>query len=149
MENLLSLAIFGSFVWLCIFVAAVVVAFFWAENEEQGGIAFVAVVVFLIVNYFWGNVPVFNYVSWINGIVYFGIGLVYAVIRTYFYGKKSDERDIHYLKGNVFRWWFIWPISLINWAVSDLLGDLWNWAYDRFEGMFEYFFKLGNKSKKK
>lgn len=149
MDALLSLAIFGSFVWFCIFLAALLVAFFWAENVEQGGIAFVAIVAFATINYFWGNIPLFSYLNWTNALIYLAIGLIYAVIRTYFYGRNSTERDIHYLKGNVFRWWFLWPISLLNWIVSDLIKDLWDWVYERFHGMFEYFFKLGQKSVKK
>lgn len=148
MEHLLSLAIFGSFMWFCIVLAALLITFFWSESVEHGGIAFIGVVAFLILNHFWGNVPVRDYISTVNVLIYLGLGLIYAVIRTYFYGRNSSERDIAYLKGNVFRWWFIFPISLISWIVSDLCRDLWNWVYDLFQGMFEYFFKLGQKAKK-
>jgi hypothetical protein len=156
--DLLSLTIFGSFVWFCIFLAALIIAFFWSEGAEEGSIAFVAVVAFVLVNHFWGNIPLLRFVTWINVFAYLGVGFIYAVIRVYFYGRntKSDDSSSYYttraineLKGNVFRWWFIWPISLIYWAISDLLGDLWNWIYQRFEGLFEYFFKLGQKSNKK
>jgi len=150
MEGLLALAIFGSFVWFCIISAIIICIFFWSENAEHGGIAFVGLILFLIINYFWGNVPISNYISWINGLVYFGIGFLYAIIKSYVYGLKSTDTkwDIDDLKGNVFRWWFIWPVSLINWIFSDLLSDLYSFLYKLFKGTFEFFFTLGVNNKK-
>lgn len=150
-EKLTTLAIFGSFVWFCVMAGLLIIIFFWSENAKHGGIAFLGLVSFLIINYLWGNVPVKSFVTWPSVLIYLGVGLIYAIIRTYFYGRRSRDRDsgIYYLKNNVFRWWLLFPISLINWLISDLLEDIWDWTYGIFESTFEYFFKLGQKSTKK
>ncbi len=149
-NDFLSLALFGSFVWFCVILACLIAVFFWSENVEHGGIAFVGIVCFLIINHYWGNIPIRDYISVTSVSIYLGLGLIYSVIRTYYYGRNSKyQDDIDYLKGNVFRWWLLFPISLINWLVTDLLSDLWNSIYARLRGMFEYFFNLGKKAAEK
>lgn len=150
MENLLSLAIFGSFVWACIFVLALIITLFVSEHVEHGGIAFVGVVAFWAVNYFWGNIPLTNYINWLNIAAYLAIGLLYTVIKAYFRGRSTKyfNDELRYLKGNVFRWWFIWPISLLSWIFSDLLEQAWDWVYQKFQSTFEFFLRLGFKSNK-
>lgn len=148
-NDFLSLAIFGSFIWFCIILACLIAVCFWAENVEHGGIALLGLVCFLIINHFWGNIPVSDYLSWTSVLIYLGLGFTYSVIRTYYYGRNSKDSDITYLKGNVFRWWLLFPISLLNWLATDLLVDLWNSLYAQLRGMFEYFFYLGRKAAKK
>lgn len=145
MSGILALAFFGSFFWFCVITGLILIMCFISENVKQGGLAFTGLVIFLLVNYFWGNVPVMDYVSWMNTLAYFGVGFVYAILKTIAYGSKSSNvtRDITYLKGNVFRWWFIWPVSLLNWIFSDLMKDLFNFLYTKLKGTFEYFFYLG------
>jgi hypothetical protein len=150
LEGLLALAIFGSFTWFCILTGLLICIFFWSENVEHGEIAFAGLVAFLIINYYWGNLPISNYISWINALIYFGIGFLYAILKCYVYGTKSNDAkwDKDHLKGNVFRWWFLWPISLINWIFSDLLKDFYNLLYRVFKNTFEFFFTLGVNNKK-
>jgi len=151
MAELLSLAIFGSFIWFCIITGVFLLLLFISEGIRQGSLAFAATAGFLVVNYYWGNLPIAAIFNWKLISVYLLLGFIYALIRVYFYGRsqKGKEKDFVYydLKGNVFRWWFIWPISLISWLASGLLADIWDWIYDRFEGLFKYFFELGRKSK--
>lgn len=148
----LSFTIFGSFIWFCVLTLALLVFFFYAESEEEGFIATAAIACYLIVNHFWGNVPVFTYVSWSSVGIYLGAGFIFAIIRTYMFGRKLDKLEDSYireLKGNVFRWWFLWPVSLISWAVSDLAADVWNWVYAKVGNVFESILKAGFNSIKK
>ncbi len=151
--DLLSLAIFGSFVWFCIIVFILRCTCFWSERAKHGGIAFAGFTIFLIINHFWGNVPVSNYLTVTNILIYLGIGLIYAIIRAYNYGTKNPTDEyktaIGKLKGHVFRWWFIWPISLLSWLFTGLIKDFFDFLYRLFKGMFEYFFKFGQKHNKK
>lgn len=143
----LSLAIFGSFVWFCIILLIVLSFLFISESREDGTIAFTAFIVFAVINHFWGNIPLFSYFTWENILIYLGIGFIYAIIKSFFYGRNSKDdtynTKINKLKGNVFRWWTLWPISLTYWVFSDLFKDLYEWLYKHIGKLFEYFFKLG------
>ena len=63
---------------------------------------------------------------------------------------KEDERNDFYdkLKGNVFRWWFMWPISGINWIVTDLLKDFWDYLFSLLKNFYQNILDLGIKSVK-
>jgi hypothetical protein len=154
MQDLLTLSMFGGFVG---FVAANLVLlflFFYAEYKEQGFIAFVAVLGYLIANHYWGNVPIKSLFSWLNISVYLGTGLVYAAIKTYFYGRSvaaedgSLNRAVDELKGHVFRWWFIWPVSLISWLVSDFIIEGFELLWDNIGSSFRKILTAGYESKK-
>lgn len=150
-QDLLGLAMFGSFLWFSVVTIALIALFFYAEYEEQGFIAFGGVVAYLIINHYWGNVPILHYITWTNIALYLGIGFLYAIARTYVYGRKLEKFDNHAvddLKGNVFRWWFLFPISLISWAISDLVGDIWDFIYDKVGNGFQYVMKAGFNSRK-
>ena len=162
MENLLNLLpqfiLLGSIWW---FITSVVIFFmflFIAESKENGFIAFFGFLIFSIVNYYWGDFNVLAYFSWANIGAYFGIGLVYALFKTYVYAKKQRaksltdehtsykykrERAIEDLKGNVFRWWFIWPISLVYWIFSDLFRDIWAFLWGKVSIFFTSIFDWG------
>jgi hypothetical protein len=154
MQDLLTLSMFGGFVG---FVAANLVLlflFFYAEYKEQGFIAFVAVLGYLIANHYWGNVPIKSLFSWLNISVYLGTGLVYAAIKTYFYGRSVAAEDgnlnraVDELKGHVFRWWFIWPVSLISWLVSDFIVEGFELLWDNIGSSFRKILTAGYESKK-
>jgi len=150
--GLTALTLFGSFFWMAVLLVVLLIALFASEVEEQGGIAFIGVVTFLVLNYYWGNVPVMKFISWASVLGYLGVGLLFTIVRVFFYGRemaiKGNKFDVWYLKNHVFRWWFIWPISLLVWIFSDLLSDLWNFIYERLGHTFEYFMKLGYDSVK-
>lgn len=154
MQELLSLSIFGSFIG---FIAATVVLFalfFYAEYEKQGFIALVAVIAYLVVNHYWGNVPLKSLVTFPNIAIYLGAGLVYAVIKTYFYGRsvaadgKTLNSAIDDLKGHVFRWWFIWPVSLVSWLVTDFIVEGFELLWDNIGTSFRKILTAGYESKK-
>ena len=64
-------------------------------------------------------------------IMYVFIGLLFAILRTYFESKELNK-EYEYdslekfkkeldLKSSVFRWWFLFPISAITWLFGTLL----------------------------
>ena len=152
--DLLNMAIFGSFTLAIVFIALVFIAFIASEKVEHGGIAFLALVVFCVINYMWGNIPLLKLVTLPRVFLYLGIGFIFAIVRIYFFGrgqKNEGYSRVRYdsIKSNVFRWWFIWPASLAYWVFSSLLGEAWDWVYDKFESLFDYFLMLGFNSVKK
>ena len=158
-QQLLQLAFFGSFAWFCVVSAVLLICFILSETVEHGGIAFVAVLDYLILNHFFGNIPTKEIFTWWNIAVYLFIGVVYALIRTYFFGREESKAQsklgpiseswiLDELKENVFRWWFLWPISLIVWMFSKIFGQLWDKLYDACSSLFLYIFKLGLKTNK-
>ena len=153
LSGLTAFAIFGSWVWAAIIVGVVLIALFVSEVEEEGSIAFIAVLAFAVLNYFCGNLPLLKLVTWSNGLVYFSIGLLFAIVRIFFYGRKmaKDGKDFstYYLQGNVFRWWFIWPVALLKWVFTDLLGDFFEIIYDKLAHTFETIMRFGYDSVKK
>lgn len=66
----------------------------------------------------------------------------------YVSGTKESEKEsfIRELKGNVFRWWFMWPISMINWLITDLIKDTWDFVYSKIKGFYNLILELGIKS---
>lgn len=151
-QTFLGLAIFGSFWWFAIISTLFIFLLFLSENDEQGLGASAAVIVYCVINHFWGNIPLSHLLDWRIISSYLGLGLIYAVIRTYFFGRKLDrmyESDISDIKNNVFRWWFLFPVSLTYWLFSDLLGDMWDVISNRISNGFVYVLKRGFHSKNK
>lgn len=152
MASLLEFLIFGSFVWTVIVFAILLILLIFSESLENGFIGFIGVLAFLAINHYWGNIPVTNLLTWRNAFGYLGIGIVFAVIRVYFYGVERASKGYNLeneLKNHVFRWWLNWPFSLIHWIFNGLLRDLFDVIYDKIEGFFKYFFELGFNSKNK
>lgn len=142
-----SLAIFGSFVWFAIIASIVLIMLFVSEHEENGFIATLVVTVFCIMNYFWGNVPVFDYLTWRNVGIYLFVGFLFSLVRTFFKGSgmtiKERENFLAYkLKGHVFRWWFLFPVSAIYWMMSDVIKEVWNFIYRKLSVFYGAIFKL-------
>lgn len=153
MEQFLNFALFGSFAWALAFFILLFIVLMVSEGVEHGGVAFLGLACFLLINYYWGNIPVQKLITWQNVLGYLGIGFIFAIIRIYFYGRKlgSEGETIKdaEIKEHVFRWWFIWPASLIYWCFSSLLIEAYNLVYDKFESTFKYFLNLGINSKAK
>jgi hypothetical protein len=118
LELLQSFTLFGSVIGFYIAVLFLIGLLFYSDIEEEGYGAFFSFLIFCGVTYFWSNFNILSYFSW--GLVgsYLGIGLLYSFIKTYFYARKNGEKGRKYIKENVFRWWFLWPVSLINWILS-------------------------------
>ena len=166
MELLTTITLFGSIFWGITALVLFIAACFWADYEENGWLATFFLIVLGCLFYFFGKDTWTAFVSWFSWTyvaLYFAIGLVHAFIRIFFWGRnemmkvneyrKKDtsleyEIDKRELKGHVFRWWFLWPASLIMWIIRDIVKDVYNFVYDKFSRMFEYVMNLGVKSVK-
>lgn len=147
--NFTSFLIFGSFIWFCIIVGVFIILCFLSEGYEHGGIGLGALVSLILVNYWWGNIPLIDLINWKFICSYLFIGFVFALIRTFFYARKKreigwDEKALmRKLKGQVSRWWFMWPASLLYWIFSDLFGQVWDIVYDKIEDIFRQMVRWG------
>jgi len=97
-------------------------------------------------------------------VIYIGIGLVFAILRTVWAGYSvrqeyltfSDPDNAKYylnrqlddLKGNVTRWMSQWVISLPYWILVDLCGEFFSRLYDYLTSVFTYLFEYRIGSKK-
>jgi len=171
LETFLSIAVFGSFIWWLIITTVLLIFLFTSEIEGNNIIPFFSIILYFVILYFWSNKDIDILFNWINIISYIGIGLLYAIIKTYFLGNKvkkdikkylseekswikNDDDAKKYknntindfktgLKDNIFRWWLFWPISLIVWLFKDLIKDIWNFIYKYTHKLFEKIFMLG------
>ena len=164
METLLGITLFGSIFWGITSLILFLILCFWSDYERNGYFATFVFIVLGVLFYFWGKDTFKLFVSLLtfsNIALYFGTGLIHAFIRIFFHGRKemmnvnkhrlqgsdyyeySIDRDI---KEDVFRWWFLWPISLINWFIKDLVRDIYNWFYDKISHLFNFVLDLGVKS---
>ena len=170
MEEYIAFSFFGSAIWFGLIVLALLGSFIWAEVEENGFGAAISLGVVLIINHFWGNFPVMEYISWAKIGIYIGIGFAFAIIRTFFKGRhlkgkheeyvasteqwnkdrdeakmsahKIDTREEYNkknfdLKGHIFRWWFLFPVSMMSWFLGSVIKDVYNYLYTHIGGLFE------------
>lgn len=139
MENLISFTLFGSGVAFGIMMVALFILLLSADVWEEGTVAVVAVLIAIGLNYFWGTFPILKFISIRNISIYLFLGFIFSLIRTYFKGKElkgSDNKKYFNLKDHVFRWWFLFPFSLINWVFGHLLKDLYNWIYSKTSSIY-------------
>lgn len=154
----------GSVLMFYVITVIFIITLFISEVTENGYVALVSFIIFGLVTKFFGNFDITNYVGLKLVGIYLLIGLGHSLIRTYFYGRKRgvlkkklldshseddwrlenfNDATLDKLKDNVFRWWFLFPVSLLTWIFSDLMRDVWNFIYDKFKKSFEYILNLG------
>jgi len=164
MEALLSITLFGSIFWGIAAVVVFLACLFISDLSENGYFATFMLVVFGLLFFLFGKESwklFLSMLTFINLAIYLEAGLSYAFIRVYFHGrhemKKVNESRIHdfyehkidrNIKEDVFRWWLMWPISLIDWFIKDLVKDIYDWIYDKLETIFDFVMNLGIKSVK-
>ncbi len=164
MGALLALTLFGTFWGALIGIVLFLIICWLADIYENGFFATAALIVICVLFYYKGAnfAPFMFIISWTFAGTYLGIGLVYSVIRVFFEGRKlgkkiqdlpkgnTSQKDyvIDKLSGNVSRWWFMWPISLINWVLTDLLRDFWDYVYSKMGNFYRKVLELGIKSVK-
>ena len=171
METLLALTLFGSVIGVWAAMLLFIVICFIADANESGYAATVALVILGIMLYIWSDVKAILALFSIASVVgYFLIGLGFSVFRTFFAGRKlgkeikdkptvsrgnqgeydTKERArkefLNEMQGNVFRWWFMWPISLISWVATDFIVDAWDYLYSKVSKFYNYVLDLGIKS---
>lgn len=176
METLFAITLFGATAWFWISFVLFIIICFISDLRKDGFIAFFFLLLFSVLYYFWGDVkPLLEFLTLKNCVLYFTVGLGFAIIRSFFsartlgreikdlpktrndikgqshvYDNQEDSRNrfLDKLKNNVFRWWFMWPISMITWVISDIIKDVYDFIYDKIKGLFEFVVDLGIKSVK-
>ena len=141
--------LFGSVGLFFTFLGFLVVALILADLSENGYYATISFAIFMGLVYFWGEESqyVFSIFTLKNILMYVFTGFLFSLIRTYFKGKELNKKSKGYketfeLKDNVFRWWFLFPISAINWIFGHLLRDLYNWIYSKVEKVYVAIFNM-------
>lgn len=136
--------IFGSLVWGIIILITLILIFTYSELEEVGHLAFVAFLIFLGINYYWGNLDIKKYLNFYYLGSYLLIGFIYSIIKVVYLGKSlnSDEKRYFHLKDHILRWILMWWISLIVWLFSGLLQDVWSKIWKKIEKFYNYLFNL-------
>lgn len=174
MGTLLSMTLFGSGLLFWLSVIAFVVICFISDVIEEGGWAFAALVILGILYYFKADLtPLLEIFTPFAIFAYLVLGLLFSALRTFFAGRKlgkkikdlpktrddikgqshifdnqkSKREDfINELKGNVFRWWFMWPVSLLTWIATDFVKEFWDFIYSKVKRFYTYLVDLGIKS---
>lgn len=141
METLLNFTLFGSAITFFIALVFLFFILIYVEANEKGPIGIIAFLCFLGFNYLGGNVSIFEIFTLKNIGLYISIGFVFAIVRTYFKGRELKGRYFD-LKSSVFRWWFLFPISAINWVFGKLLRDFYSFIYSKFQKFFEFIFHM-------
>lgn len=144
METFLTFTLFGSGIAFGVLLVLLLITLIVSDIREEGEIAGTAIVIFLILNYFWGTFPILSLITIKNVIAYILIGFLFSIVRTFFKGKEltEDEKKYFKLKDHVFRWWFLFPFSLINWVFGKLIKDFYNLIYDKFEKFYNEIFNI-------
>jgi hypothetical protein len=164
-HTLMTLTLFGSVVWALIVIGLFIAFCFYSDVNENGFIATVSLIIFGFMFFKWGkeSLPVFkSFFTWSFFIIYFSLGLLHAFIRVFFHGRSEMKKVNEYrlqghtyeynidrkIKENIFRWWFMWPVSLIVWIISDMIKEICDFIYQKMSKVFDFIFNLGVKSVK-
>lgn len=143
---MLVFTIFGSVVWFYIITITLLIGLFIAESEEIGWVGFIIFLGYIILDYYSDkNYNLGMIFTWQNVLIYLSLGVVFSLIRTYFKGKElsEDEKKRFELKEHVFRWIFMFPISLLNWLVFKVLfKDIFNYLYKKAESTYIKLFNM-------
>ena len=147
MAELACYTLFGSVSLFFVFFGLLIFALILADLNENGYYATVSFAIFIGLIYFWGEIVVLSIFTVKNVLMYVFVGFLFSLVRTYFKGKELNKKDKSYketfrLKDNVFRWWFLFPISAINWIFGHLLRDLYNWVYSKVEKIYVAIFNM-------
>lgn len=145
----IEFTLFGSILLGNILLIILLLILISSEKMKNGYIAFISLLIFMCIYHFWGQgETIVQYITWTTFAMYILIGFIYSLLRSFLYGVKNKstpkEYAIYDLKENVFRWWFMWPISLGYWIFSDCIRDIYNWLYTKLNFIFESVYKLGS-----
>jgi hypothetical protein len=140
----MQILLFGSFMWAIIILISTVILLLFFEHYETGWANTIILGVVLFLLYKWSNIPLSEIFTLTNCLIYFVIGFLYSLLKTYITGKKLGEYDKKHFKlsEHVFRWWGYWPFSLVNLILGDLLVRVWNFSYKRLENIYVKLFNM-------
>jgi hypothetical protein len=75
---------------------------------------------------------------------------LYGNEKTREYYGDTQESEIKSFKeelsGNVSRWFLMWPISMTNWMLRNIVREVWDFVYSKLKNFFNYVLELGMKS---
>lgn len=145
-ELLPEVILWGSIAYFWLLLVFVTIVSLICERHDNWFWLIGTILVFGFITQTRTNVDLRDVITLSNALGYLGIGFVYAMLMTYIYGRKSDSKyspEYYDVKSKVIRWWFLFPLSIINWIVSDFIFDATEFIYDKFSGLFEYIFRLG------
>ena len=162
LSGLLVIQLFGSAILGIAVLTLFIIFCFVADWNENGYVATTALVITGLLFYFFGKETwnhVVNFITCKMILGYIILGLIYAIIRIFFYGriekKKFNQSQLegHYpysinkdIKDNIKRWWFLWIISLIDWFLKDMIKEIYDITYQKLSKFFNYILELGIKS---
>jgi len=161
--ELLGLTLFGNLFFGAVLFALILFVFFIAEIQEEGWWATTILIIAGVLYYFWGGESFHKLTSLLTTktiTIYCIIGFLYSIIKIYFFAriktKKTSEKEVlkdgfieslkYDVKENFLRWWFLWPVSIIIWFVKDMISEISDWFYSKFDKFFSYILMLGIKS---
>lgn len=148
-ELLPEVILFGSIVYFWVFASIITIILLASEKYESWFWVVASILGFISVTHFLTDLDVESVLNGWNLLGYFVIGFLYAILRTFIWGRKTTPSkseipmSFYDIKSKVIAWWTLWPVSIINWVLSDLISDVCSFIYDRFDKLFEYVFKLG------
>lgn len=161
MDNISSLAIFQEswifYVILSLFIISIISCFL--DSDKKVPSAYCLSTLVAMVAYLEYKSDLNN--DWINYnsiAIYLVVGCIYFFIRVYFLGRNyvdrnyaEEETRIKYrmeylwesIGSNIIYWWFLFPLSFIEWALSDLSKVLTRFVNSLFKSLVEKLFNLG------
>lgn len=144
LETFLTFTLFGSGIAFGIMLLLLFISLILTELNESGEWAATFIGIAIVLNYFWGSFPILTLLNVKYILMYLFIGLIFSFIRTYFKGKELtlEQKKYFDLKNHVFRWWFLFPISAINWIFGRILIDVYNFIYSKIGKMYDKIFNM-------
>lgn len=138
MPEFLSSVFLGySLLYLLVFTGFIIALIVSDLNESLSAmLLFTAIII--AVSYYTKQTHILEQFTFTNLGLYLFVGFFFATVRTRLLGMKltEDEKKYVNLKSKVFRRWFFWPFSLVNWILGSLLKDAWNLLYKAVEKLF-------------
>jgi hypothetical protein len=138
---------------------------FVSEVSENGFLATVFSLIIGVCFFFYGKDTWNSFVSILTVktiVMYIIAGLVFAIFRVFMHGRNEMRKAVHFkatgnigkydinkeIKESVFRWWFLWPVSLIVWVIKDFINEIYDLVYVAFDRFFNSVMNLGIKTVK-
>lgn len=158
----MDILLFNSSILTYIVIFAVIIGCILFDLSESSWGIFVTTTLFVVVVHFWSNYNIIDKITTkdflLYCIIYFVIGFIYSVIRTYTTNKElllkdekskkeypnyyTSEKDKFNLRDHVYRWIFWWWVSLITWVIGKGIKQLFNIAYKKVEKFYTWVFNL-------
>lgn len=167
-----EILLWGSLTYFWLLTTLLIIVFFISDSNENGYGAFISFLIYTFLVVMYSTLDLSFLSNWVLILGYFILGFIYSLVRAYIFGRASKERFnkdiiiynwkpeviddkrvehveriIFDLKEHVFRWWFLWPISLLRWVFTDLLLDVFDIAYAKFSNLFKKIVTIGFNSK--